>query len=173
MGLLEDTETKITRPVDGKDRDFVFLNAYDRAELLRADLQKRLEARAVRKQKLVDNLKLAGIGGEQMYAELEAFDEKDPVDVTDEDWVNFVNSPLTIVEFYRASLAKTYGDEAAAIAKQVMPMPVADIAKIAGLQLVTRSADQVDENPQGPAFPATYSETPAPGIETGSTTAAA
>ncbi len=149
--ILEVTETKIVRPVNGVERTFTFLNAYDRAELLRSDLKRRQDARAARKAKLIENLKLAGITGEVMFSELENFDSQFPETADEQDWITLVNNPLEEVAIYAVSLAKVYNGESEAIAKEAA-LPLADKAKICGLTIVVRKEEATpDPNPQTPA----------------------
>ena len=163
MDLLEATESEIERNVGGVLRKFVRLDSYDRAELLRADLKRRQDERPARKQKLIENLDLAGISGETKFAELEKFDDEFPTKVTDEDWFRIVNDPLCECAIYEASLKKSYTpEEAAEIAKKTT-LDIADKAKLVGLPVITRKAD--DENPpMAPSIPPTFS-TPAPTTE--------
>ncbi len=162
--LLEATETHVDSTVDGTTRKFLFLCAYDRAEILRADLKRRQEGRDERKKKLVENLKLAGIEKEQMFAELETFDDQYPEEVTEQDWINFVNSPLNDVTILEASLAKTYPDDAPAIAKKAR-LTLAEKAKVCGLVVASAQPDG-DADPNAPAPTAVYG-TPAAESSTG------
>lgn len=165
--VLKVTETSITRDVAGEKRVFAFLTAYDRAELLRADLEQRQKARAEKKKNLLENLKLAGITGETMFAELENFDAQYPETVNEEDWITLVNSPLAEIDIYTKSL-KAY-PEAEAIAKGAR-LSIEDKAKICGLSIVTRQAEGTpDPNPSTPAvygIPAQDNSTgPKPSVE--------
>jgi hypothetical protein len=159
--LLEATEDRIVRKISGVDRTFLCLTAYDRADLLRADLTKRQESRVARKQKLIENLKLAGITGEQMFTELEAFDGEYPETASEQDWITFVNDPLNEVSILVRSL-NTYGPEAESIAKKTA-ITLTDKATLCGLSVMTRS-ETTAPNPQ--TAPTCY-ETTAPETSTG------
>jgi hypothetical protein len=158
--IIEATEDRIVRKVAGTDRTFLIVDAYDRAALLRDDLEQRRSARAARKLKLIENLKLAEIKGEQMYAELESFDDNDPEHVTEQDWITLVNDPMWEVAILTRSLAKTYPDEAEAIAK-ASRLNLADKARLCGLSVVEqRSKGEAEEtsdpNPSTPTTLGTY-----------------
>lgn len=146
--ILEVTETQIIRKVAGVDRTFVFLNAYDRAELLRDDLKARQDAHNYRKEKVRDNLKFAGMEKDAIYQELTVFDNDYPESATEEDWINLVNNPLNEIAIYTKSLSKTHEKDAADISKNVS-LTLSDKAKICGLTVVNRQekSETTDPNP--------------------------
>lgn len=155
--ILEVTETFITRSVNGKPYKFRFLSAYDRAEMLRADLKRRQDLHAEHREKLIGNLKLSGINGEQMFAELEEFDHSKPTGADENDWIRLVNDVIYGVEIFQRSLSE-YGAEAEAIAKATV-LPLSDKAKICGLSVFTQAQGGGSQDP--PFRPdQTYSSTP-------------
>ena len=146
MDIVTATEDHLVKKVNGGDRKFSFLCAYDRAELLRADL-------AFRKQKLIDNFKLAKIDGEPLLGELERFDE---TPINENTWIKFVGNILNEHSILVASLAKTYPNDAEAIAKS-STITLEEKAKICGLILVDRKPEGKPEDTPDP-----NSKTPTP-----------
>lgn len=159
------TEDRITRSVEGVERVFVFLNAYDRAELLRSDLKRRQALHAEHKQRLIENLKLAGISGEAMFAELHSFDQQYPESSREYNWFDWLNDVTNDPQLFEVSLKKTYNGEAEQIAKSAF-LQLADKAKIAGVKYDPKEVSEDKPNPNSPT-PAVYSTIPAPENSTG------
>lgn len=157
--IVEVTEDRITRMVNGANRVFILINAYDRGEILRADLKRRRERHAERRARLLENLKLAGITGDSMFAELHNLDQQFPEDTREQNWFDWLNDPTNDVELFTVSLRKTYPGDASELAKLVV-LPLEDKAKISGVRLVdkpTASPENPDPNSRTPAV---YSMTP-------------
>lgn len=151
--VIDATETKITRKVEGAEHDFAFLNAYDRAELMRADLAQRVGEWEDRRKRLLNNLEQSGvIEPGQKLSELETFEERwpRPNATTEFDWINFVNDIRNEPLIFARSLAKFCSGDAEAMAKLVR-LPLADKAKICGLTIVDKPAGQEHPNPEAPA----------------------
>lgn len=155
MDLLEATHDSIVRKVNGKDCTFRFLSAYDRAELLRADLKRRQEAWKERRQRLIDNLTLSGITGEKMFNELEHFEDQTPTSATIQDWIDFVNDNTNEVAILEASLRHNHGDAAKELSEKAT-VSMSDRAEICGLKV---GEEKPDPNPEIPAAYSTPGET--------------
>jgi hypothetical protein len=143
--IIEATEDSLTLKVVGEDRTFVFLSAYDRAELLRADRKKRRDA-------LAENLKTSGISGVEYFGELQRFDEERS---TEDTWIGFVNDPEREYDIAAVSLKITYNGEAEKIAKRVK-LRLADKAKICGLVMTTRETRETTDPNLKTAIPPGY-----------------
>ena len=156
MDLLEATEFEIKRHVGGRECTFRFLTANDRAELLRTDLKERQDAWRAERAELIENLKLAGIEGGQMFAELETFRERRPYRATESDWLVFINDPTKEVALFTASLRPVHGDEAETLAKQSR-LSMEDKAKICGV-----AVKQPEESDDAPDDKLDDAETPDP-----------
>lgn len=165
--ILAATETSITRQINGQSCVFGFLNAYDRAELLRDDLKRRQDARTARKEKLIQNLRLGEVTGMDMVAELEAFDNQFPEEVTEQDWVNLVNNPLNEMTIYTRCLAKSDPEHAEELAKHAS-LPIADKAKLCGLSVVTKKQEEPGQYDPNRSTAAEVYQTPQPENSIGS-----
>jgi hypothetical protein len=168
MDLLEATQPDVKRRIGDTDCTFKLLTAYDRAELLRADLAERQAAWKSQRAELVENLKLAEITGAQAFTELENFRESAPQSVTEQDWIDYVNDPTKEVLILAASLRETHGDKAEGLARRAR-LSLTEKAIICGLQIIAREQETTDPNPQT-AIPSSYG-TPEQ-TSTGSTPAA-
>lgn len=170
MDLIEATERSIVRKIDGRECTFSFLTAYDRATLMRGDLLRRREAwqgeRQRRRELLIENLKLAGISGEQMFAELEAFEDREPRAATERDWIAYVNALENELDIFAASLRPAHGDEAEALARRAC-LTLEDKARVCGLEIVDR--EQPAEPAAGGGEPAGQLPPPAYGRTAGQT----
>src|SRR4051812_20598340 len=108
--VIEATATSLKQTVDGKEYEFHFLNAYDRAALLAPDLERRQAAHDRRKSKFIENLKTAGTDGEQVLADREPFEDRYPEERTDDDGAGFCRRPATLPPILELSLAKSITD---------------------------------------------------------------
>ncbi len=150
MDLLEATSAELKRRVGDVDCTFKQLTAYDRAELLRADLKERQEAWKAQRAELVANLKESGIEGEQMFAELETFRERCPYRATEQDWILFCNDPTKEVLIFSAALNGT--PNAGELAKNAR-LSLPDKAAICGLFVGGDKEEETpDPNPTAPAY---------------------
>jgi hypothetical protein len=156
MDLLEATSAELKRKVGDVECTFKQLTAYDRAELLRADLLERQAAWKAQRAELVANLKESGIDGEQMFAELETFRERCPYRATELDWINFCNDPTKEVPIFAASLHDAHGAHAEELARKAR-ITLNDKAQICGLSVETKK-DDLDPNPMAPT-PTAYGTT--------------
>jgi hypothetical protein len=155
MDLLEATESELKRKVGREDCTFSLLTAYDRANLLRADLEERRAAHKAQREELLANLKAAEITGAQAFEELESFRERTPQTATETDWIVFVNDPTKEMQLYAASLKPTHGDRSEELAKRAR-LSLIDKAAICGLSIVTPKDEETpDPNPQT-AIPTSY-----------------
>ncbi len=156
MDLLEATESTIKRKVGAQECTFTILNAYDRAELLRPEIQLRDEAVKAEREKLLANLKAAGIEGEQAFTELETFRERSPRGATESDWIDLANDPTKEVAIFTASLRAVHGAQADELAK-LARLTLMDKAKLMGLgpKEPEKEGATPDPNPQ-PAIPTSY-----------------
>jgi hypothetical protein len=100
------TTTSTTVKIAGVDREFGFLNTYDKAEFTR-------EFRKQRKAKLIENLKIAGADAETITNTLEGF-EDEPPDFTE--WLKDDEGKLFAC---RMSLKKKYPAEVDAIVQSI------------------------------------------------------
>lgn len=100
------TTTSITLPVGGVDREFGFLNTYDKADFTR-------EYRKIRKAKLLENLKSASADAETIANTLNAFDDDPP------DFVEWIRDDDGQLFAFRLSLRKKYPTELDAILPQL------------------------------------------------------
>lgn len=150
MDLLEATQDRIIRKVSGEDRTFCYLTARERADLLRADLERRKKEHKERRQEVLDNLTAAGITGEQMFAELEHHADLAPKTVTEQDWIDFVNDVLNEQDILIASLRRVHGADAEKIAEAVN-ISLSDKAAICGLSVVSAKQGTTDPNQPIPA----------------------
>jgi hypothetical protein len=144
MDLLEATSAELKRKVGDVECTFKQLTAYDRAELLRADLLERQAAWKAQRAELVANLKESGIDGEQMFAELETFRERCPYRATELDSI------------FAASLHDAHGAHAEELARKAR-ITLNDKAQICGLSVETKK-DDLDPNPMAPT-PTAYGTT--------------
>ena len=165
MDILEATEDRLTKMIDGKERVLLYLSTYDRAELLRGDLKRRQEHWQRRRERLAQTLKDAGVEPVQVASELFSFDEHEPIDATEQDWIAFVTSELNVPTIVAKSLEKTYPGEGEALSREVA-LTLAQRAAICGLSMTTRGDAPSEDPDPNSQRPATYS-TPAPMTSTG------
>jgi hypothetical protein len=154
--LLEATQVQLVEKIGDRDVTFKFLTVYDRAELLRPVYEERKTAWDARRERRIANLKAAEITGEQMYNELENFDDIPPAKPTEQDWIDLVNSPDSDMAVYTRSLLKTYGaDEAEKLARELTPK-LSRKAEICGLQIVNKPDSPAEGGADPNAIPPTY-----------------
>jgi hypothetical protein len=158
MDLIEATRDRVDRSVNGVACTFKFLTAYDRAELLRQDLVRRQKEWTARRDRLIENLKLSGVTGEQMFTELERFEDQTPQTATIHDWIEFVNDPMNEPTIFESSLRHKHGEDAKQLAKDAV-IPLDLKAEICGLQL-RGDEPKEKETPDPNQVPAAYSTTP-------------
>jgi hypothetical protein len=169
MDLLEATSAELKRKVGDVECTFKQLTAYDRAELLRADLLERQAAWKAQRAELVANLKESGIDGEQMFAELETFRERCPYRATEQDWILFCNDPTKELLIFAAALHDAHGAHAEELARKAR-LSLNDKAELCGLS-VGGDKEDPDPNPTAPAYgtPGQNSTGPKPDSESNTT----
>lgn len=115
--IVSATTTSITEKVLGVDRTFVYLNTYNKAQIIR-------EMRAQAKAKMLDNLKTAGASPEQIAVDLNAFDADPP-----SDWIDFVTEYEGMTYALQLSLDKSYPGEGKKISQE-HDLPDGTVTKI-------------------------------------------
>jgi hypothetical protein len=110
--LIEVAAGPIKEKIAGTEYVFEELSLYEKAALLIAERDKR-------RQQKIENLKLAGVPGEQIYVELENFDEEAAKKFGDAKWIEFINTMPGQLVAFKASLARNYPDRADELSKQI------------------------------------------------------
>lgn len=146
--ITEATESSLKKLVGAVECTFNYLTAYDRAELLRADLKARRDEWDAGRAQLLADLDASGIEGPQKFTELQAYAENRPLRTSEADWISFVNDPLNEPAICETSLRSTHKD-ASDLAKKAR-LSLAEKAKICGLALIT--VEDSDPNPTPPAY---------------------